>query len=187
MAALIPDIEPEKFTQGETVKWTKSLSDFNASDGYVLTYEFAGGSTVTPIIGTPNGDDWDISIASATTAAYRVGVLFWQAFVALAGERYKVGDGRFTIEQDLGESNDYDGRTIAEKILAAIDANLEGTASKDQKKYKIGDVEIEKFAPADLLNQRDYWNQIVGKQKRIERLKAGKSTTNTIKTRFTWP
>ena len=48
MAAQIPDIEPEKFTQGETVKWTKSLSDFSASDGYVLTYEFAGGSTVTP-------------------------------------------------------------------------------------------------------------------------------------------
>jgi len=184
MAASIPDSEPDGFTQGETVKWYKSVSDFSAADGWALVYEFSGGDSVTPVTGVADGDRWLITLSSAVTQAIRDGALFYQAFVSLAGERYKVADNRFNVEIDLAKTDDFDGRTIAEKILNAIDAQLKGKATQDQKKYKIGDMEIERFTPQDLITQRDYWRKQVVRDQHRQRIRDGKGTSRTVKARF---
>lgn len=176
--------EPEIFTQGTTQDWTISSSDYSAADSWVLSYEFSGPSTLTALTGTPNGDDWDLTFNAAATATAAIGVYYFQAFVSLAGAVHQIRAGQFTLNQSLATINDYDGRSTAKKILDAIDAQLSDTASADQKKYKIADVEIEKFTPAELLDQRNYWARIVVQEVRKDRIRQGKTTSRTIKTRF---
>lgn len=184
MAAPIPTREPESFTQGVTVQWTKSLGDFNASDSYVLTYEFSGPSAVTPVVGTPNGDVWDVTISAAVSALYPVGNLYWQAFVSLGADRFQVDAGTFNVLQDLSTINDFDGRTENQKMLDALDAALLGQATVTQKKYKLGDMEIESMLPTDLMTFRNQYAAFVVQEKRLAKVKNGESHTGQIKIRF---
>ena len=74
MAAEIPSKEPEQFRAGDTIKWKRSLSDYKASESWVLKYAFRGTPGVIDITSSASGDDHLVNEVAATTAAYSPGI-----------------------------------------------------------------------------------------------------------------
>ena len=74
MAAEIPSKEPELFRAGDTIKWKRSLSDYKASESWVLKNAFRGTPGVIDITSSASGDDHLVNEVAATTAAYSPGI-----------------------------------------------------------------------------------------------------------------
>ena len=170
----IPTTEPTTFTRGDTVKWTKSISDFPASV-WLLTYELRGPSSQT-IQATASGDDHAIVILASATTLWNAGTYFWKsnAFSGAMSERYTVASGEIIVTKSFVERDvKYDGRTHAKIVLDAIEATIEGRATRDQQAYTIAGRSLQLTPIADLLMLRTRYRaevkaeQSKGKKKRI--------------------
>ena len=78
MTAPIPTTEPTELRAGDTWKWTRSLSDYPASI-WTLTYVLVQAAVQKSITASASGDDFSVSVAKATTAAYAEGLWSWVA------------------------------------------------------------------------------------------------------------
>ena len=104
MAAVVPDQEPDSLVAGDTVVWTKSLSDYPSSDGWALTYAFrlqqgSGLLDVTASAATP----FVATITATQSASMKVGVWVWAAYATKAAERYQVDSGSTTVLPNLAK------------------------------------------------------------------------------------
>jgi hypothetical protein len=161
MARSIATSEPEKFLAGETVKWTKSLSEFTPAEGAVLKYSIRGAQKLD-ITCTTSGADFLATLTAAQTAALNTGTsaltCWWQSYVELSGERFKIADGQFTVDPDLSDINAaYDGRSHAKTMLDALESLSEGKASLDQKQLMIGDRQITRLTPKELTDWTEHY------------------------------
>lgn len=103
---------------------------------YVLTPE-EGGAPAT-INGTEDADGYLVSAPPATSATYAPARYVWRALVTRSADsaRATVGSGAFTVAPDSATSA-ADTRSIARRILAALEARLEGRITKDAESYTI--------------------------------------------------
>jgi hypothetical protein len=122
MAASIPTIEPSVIVAGDTAKWTKSLADYLASDGWALSYTLVNAANRYTFSATASGDDFAVTVAAATTTAYAAGLYDWRAQVAKAAEVFTVGSGQFTVQPSFAAATD--GRSSAKKSLDQVVAYL---------------------------------------------------------------
>lgn len=184
----IPEIEPDEFTAGETLEWRKSLDDFPASD-WTLKYYFrapvGGGFDATA---AADGDDFSVSVAAPDSLA--AGAIYWQAWVEKGGEKHLVAEGNSTVKASLAgvaAGAAFDGRSRVKKILDAIDAMMEGKATRDQQEYQIGTPSGNRMLrriPIDqLISLRRYYAGLYAKERR----RAGGFFMQTIETRFDEP
>ena len=97
----IPDKEPTEITAGDTVKWTKSLTDYKASASWVLAYVLVGQKGRYAITATASGDNHSVTIAAATTAIWTAGDYTVRGYVTKSGEQYTVYAGKLTIKPNL--------------------------------------------------------------------------------------
>jgi hypothetical protein len=186
----IPTFEPTEFTIGETLKWTKSLADYPASEGYALKFYFRGAGTGFDITATADGDDYSVTVPAATTAEMTAGKYNWQAEISLSGEKFIVDSGEVTVKPSLAAINasvTFDGRTTARKILDAIDALLQGKASLDQQEYMIGNRSLKRIPIPDLISLRTHYAQIVSRERRDDKRKQGASFLKSVHVRFKQP
>ena len=70
MAAEPQDYEPEKLTAGVTWKWSKSLSDYPASDWSLNYYLRRNGAPETSFGSAADGDTFQVNIAAGVTALF---------------------------------------------------------------------------------------------------------------------
>ena len=103
MAAPIPSSEPTTLVAGDTSPWTKSLSDYPATDGWALTYAFRlqQGSGKLDLTATPSGSDYAVVIPAASSALMVPGIWVWSAYVTKAAERYQVDYGTLVVTPNL--------------------------------------------------------------------------------------
>jgi hypothetical protein len=189
MAAEIPDIEPSSFIAGDTVKWTKSLSDYPATT-WTLTYELRGVVRKT-IVCTANGRDFLATISATDSAAYQAGDYFWFARVSSGGEVYSVGSGTLTVlENPSVGTSAQDRRSHARKMLDAIEAMLENNASREEMQYEIsvpgGSIRRLWLCSKDeLIRFHSHYAQLVRAEENAERIARGQKPRNRILTVFT--
>jgi len=162
--------EPSEFTIGETLAWSKSFANYSAADGWLLTYYFRGPSTFD-VVATANGTEFDVDVAATVTAAKQAGLYFWQAWLSKGTDKVRVATGRTNAVAGLPTATaGFDGRSDAEKLLAAIDALLEGKATVDQQEYTIGaggsQQQLRKIPIPDLLELRKHYAAIVAGERR---------------------
>jgi hypothetical protein len=153
--AEIPTVEPTQITAGDTLTWQRSLSDYPASAGWVLSYALTNADGQILITATASGDDHLVSVAAATTAAYVVGTYAWQAYVTKTTERYMVGSGTLAVLPNLAvQGAGYDGRSWAQQQIDAIERWM---TSHDQAvaEYQIAGRAMKYWEPAKLLALRD--------------------------------
>lgn len=103
MAAAIPSTEPTSFVSGDTIAWTKSLTDYPATDGWTLQYAFRlenGGGKLN-VTATTSGSDYAASITATDSGLMQPGEWIWAAYVSLSGARYQVDSGRVTVTPNL--------------------------------------------------------------------------------------
>ncbi len=138
MAAEIPDIEPTEVIAGDTIAWNKDVDDFPAGT-WTLSYYLRGPSNIN-ITATQSGSSriHAVSVSGTTSATWPEGSYKWQAFVTSGAERYKVGEGDITINENPATSNvTFDNRTINKQILDALEASMFRRAGREEKGYQI--------------------------------------------------
>lgn len=185
MAATIPDRIPETFAAGDTVKWYHAESDYLPADGWSLSYEFVGASVdLGTITGVTSGARWLVTIAKATSATFTAGVYTWNAFAWDEDERWRVGTGTVTIEANLGTVSTFDGRSHVKTVLDALEALLEGKASKDQASYSIAGRSLTAMGIDELIAWREKYRGLYIAELRKKRVADGLSHNGVIRSQF---
>lgn len=185
MAATIPTTEPTEIVSGETVKWTKSLSDYPA-DTWTLTYQFVNAADAQAVTCTASGTDFLATITAAQSAAMTAGDWYWQARVSYSGEVYGVGSGRVTVKPNyaVAGATALDARSHVKKVLDAIEAVMEGKASEDQMSMSIGDRSLSRYSPSELITWRQKYAAEYAREVRQERIKLGLGHSGKVRIRF---
>lgn len=172
---------------GDTLTFTNSVADYPASDGWTLVHvlrPLSGTNDARTLTAVADGDDYETTIAAATTGTWDAGDYSVIAQVSnVGGERYTldavaISAGRLkhnivTILANPTEGDTYDSRSFARRALAAIEATMEGTASDAVKRFTIRDREIWKYEAEELIRLRDYYAGLVAAEDAAARRSAG--------------
>lgn len=182
MSAPIPTSEPGRLVAGDTAKWLKSLGDYPASAGWVLTYSVVNSAQRYTVSGVSAGDDHLVVASAATTAAWVPGEYSWRAQVSLAGETFTVAEGRLTIAAAYSAATD--GRSRARRSLDAVEAMLEGRASSAVAEYTINGRALKYIPVPELLALRGRLRTEVTREDDAARSSAGLAPRGRIVVRF---
>lgn len=183
MAPPIPSVEPTSVIAGDTVKWTKSLPDYPASDGWSLAYTFINAAGKFPVAASADGDDFTVSVPPVTTTDWIPGDYDWRAQVSKAGEVYTVATGRTTVKPSFSAAT-LDGRSSARKMLDAIEAVLENRASSEVAEYQINGRQLKYTSIPDLLKLRDRLRAEVRREENALRSAQGLPPSTRVFVRF---
>jgi len=158
MAADIPDIEPSSFFCGDTVTWKIYNSDYLA-DTYGLSYAMVMTGKIITLTSTAYETYTHlITISSTTSATYTAGTYNWISYFTKTGERWNRGSGQMVLKTNYAtQSSGYDARSTVQKIFEALEALILGKATKDQLKIRVGDREITKLSPKQLMDWRNFY------------------------------
>jgi len=164
---------PETIKAGLSFSLTLSLADYQAPEWQAKI--ILRGPSQIDLTSEPAGEDHDFSKAPSITSAWSAGDYWYSLRVTDGAAVYEIESGRLTIQPDLeAEDTGYDGSTHPEKVLAAIEAVIEGRASKDQDSYRINNRELRRTPISQLLKLRDTYRT------EVARLKAARRGKNTL-------
>jgi len=181
--------EPLSLIAGDRIAWKRTdLNSDYAVASYALSYSArleGAGSTEIEITASESGDDYIVEIPQATSAAYTVGVYHWQAYITRSSdsERITVDSGTWEVKANRDVATT-DPRTHVKKVLEAIEATIEGRASKDQESYSIQGRSLSRTPIPDLVVLRDKYRAEFVRETRAERIRNGLGHSGTIKVRF---
>ncbi len=183
--AATPTTEPTEIIAGDTLKFRREdlSADYPAS-AWTLTYNLRGPSQINL---TANADDdyFEVSVTAAGTADYKPGKYWWAAFVTKSPERYQVDSGTLEIKQDFASKVEgFDGRTHVKRTLDAVEAVIEGRATRAQMALTMGGKAVSMWSPEQLLAFRARYRGYYQAELDAEKIKNKKPTDRTIKVRF---
>lgn len=179
----ISTTEPQSVYAGDTVQWTRTLPDYPASAGWVLTYTLLNAAGKLTMVGTASGDDHAVSVAAATTATWAAGDYAWRAQVALAGQVFTVGEGRMTVLPSFAAPT-LETRSFAERALAAVEAYLADAGNLAAASYQIAGRQLSRYSLPDLMATRDRLKAEVAREQAAARLAAGLPDRRRVFVRF---
>ena len=132
MSIQIHASEPLSLIAGDSVQWKITDTDYPADDGWVLSYKLVSPAGVITLSSIADGSSHLVAIAAADTAAYVAGLYTWHRQFTKAADRITTSKGLIDIQDDVATLTALDGRTHARKMLDAIEAALEGSATANQ-------------------------------------------------------
>lgn len=182
MPATIPTIEPAVINAGDTAKWTKTLADYPATDGWALTYTLVNAAQRYTVTAAASGSDYLITIAAATTATYATGNYDFRGQVSKAGEVFTVATGRLTVKPTFATA--IEERTQARRTLDAIEATLEGRSTSATAEYEIAGRKMKYIDVPDLLALRDRFRADVAREDAANSVGAGLADKRRVYVRF---
>jgi len=163
MAADIPTIEPVFITAGDTVRWTRSFSDYSNSQ-YTLSYAFQkeGGDGQITFDASASGNNFLVNLAPGVTAGYTAGRYLGQGYVSKSGERYKVWEGPLEVGENFAaEQLQVDPRTRAKRILDFIESTFEKVVQKQPVAATVDGVQFQFRSLKEWTEARNYWAIVV--------------------------
>ncbi len=177
-----PFEEPLQIVAGSTARWRRKLKNYEPPT-WSLTYLFANATDSFSISGADNGDGTHIiDVPPATTAAYVVGDYQYIVRATDGAEEFDVGTGSLKVKPNMTAA--VDSRSHVKTVLDALQAMIEGKASKDQLSYSIQGRSLSRMGPEELMNWHGkyvtWWKQEMA----ADRLNKGLDTGNKIKVRF---
>jgi len=184
MTQTIPTIEPEKVVAGDTITWQKSLADYPATT-YTLTYYlvFESSSAATPVTITAaaSGANHLVTVDAADSADWSAGQYVWSAFASKTGERHLVGKGRLVVDPDPAAlTAGTDSRSFSKYMLDAIEAVLQGTATREEKSIKFDGQELEYKSGDELLDLRQRFAKMHKQEIQAEKTANGERTGGRV-------
>ncbi|MBL4929345.1 hypothetical protein JI744_14655 [Tabrizicola sp. KVB23] len=137
------------------------------------------------MLSAPDGATHIFEATAVQSAEWVPGTYWWQLRAQSADGVYPVATGQTVIAADLATITDpHDGRSHAEKVLEAIEAVIEGRATKDQESYTIKDRTLQRTPLGELLKFRAQYRDEVRAQKQAAR-NGNSLFGRMIKVRFT--
>lgn len=161
--------------------WTVSAPDYPASDGWIVEYTILNTEGQHVFVSTAVNGQHSISIDAAATAEYGVGEYFYQAVAKKDTKVYPVETGYLVVKPNFKDlASGYDTRPHCKKVLDAIEALLEGKATKDQARYIIGSRRLDRYTFEELLVFRDRYKAEWKSWLKAEKLKQGMGGGNVL-------
>jgi hypothetical protein len=181
MTATVPTREPEKLRAGDTVQWRRELPDYPATD-WTLRYHLRNAAGSVDITASAYATTaHEVLEAAAITADWTAGTYRWAAVVDDgSGVKHTVATGTLEVLANLQAAGALDDRSTAEKGLAAINAVIEGRASRDQMAYQIAGRRLDRTPIADLLRLKSHLAAEVARERATERQALGLGGRNRI-------
>ena len=183
----IPTTEPASVTAGDTLAWQKTLADYPAGAGWVLSYTLLSPTVRLAITGTASGDTLLINVSAATSGGWLPGDYTWSAVVTKDAERYTVGTGRITVKPNLSTYLSHDGRSIARKMLEAAEAAYLDYLSNRQghiAEYEIAGRRMKFRNAAEIWMQVEKLRAQVRAEEDAEKIAAGIQPARRLLVRF---
>ena len=191
MAADVPIGAPDVIRAGDTIKWDADWPDYLPADSWSGFYELvnAAGTIDAQVTGSTNGSYHRFEIAAGVTTAWsaNAGELFYIGYVSKAGERFTLDRGSLIVRADLEVTATHDGRSHVKTVLDAIEATIEGRASKDQESYSINGVSLARTPLAELIDLRLKYLAEYETEKRKLAIEKGEGHSGRVRTRFARP
>lgn len=183
-APILSDI-PAIMTAGDSFAWKKTLSDYPADDGWILTYSLVNASGQIKFNAVANGAAHAVALLIATTAAWDAGVYRYQATVKKADQRKVVDSGTVEILADFETATaGLDARPHCFIMRDSLQALFEGKATSDQLSLSINNRSISLLSPSEVIEWLDYYRAQCVAYDRSERTRQGKPTGQQVKARF---
>lgn len=181
----LPTNEPLALRAGDTWVWRREdLTDYPAGT-WTITYYFRAPTANFQITAAAFGTAHAVNVAKGTTAAYTPARYKWIACADNGTVRVTVDQGELLVQPNLAVAGNLDDRSHARKMLEAIEALLEGRATKDQQAFTHGDVAITRIPIEQLKRIRDEYRAEVRAARRRERLRNGQGVSSILPVRFT--
>jgi hypothetical protein len=184
-----PETEPAEIVAGDRVAWKRTDlgTDYDPSS-YALKYSARledSGSTEIEITASESGTDYIIEVGQSTTSGYGAGIYHWQAYITRSSdsERITVDSGTWEVIANR-DSATTDPRNHIKKVLDAIEAVIEGRASKDQSGYSIAGRSLSRTPIPELLMLRDRYKEEWNRAQRAERIANNLGHSGRVLTRF---
>tara|TARA_R110002012_G_scaffold63674_1_gene167486 strand:+ start:2451 stop:3047 length:597 start_codon:yes stop_codon:yes gene_type:complete len=176
---------PTEWVAGDTLTWDTKVPDYPATDGWTLSYILKSSSAnIASFNASADGADYTVTLSASASSAFTPAEYHYQAFVTKGAERYIVDSGKVTIKKNFADSGNYDDRTHAKIVVDAIEAVIEGRATKDQESYSVAGRSLERTPIPELLVLRDRYKAEVVREERADRIRRGLGHSGRIKTRF---
>lgn len=180
-----PTTEPEILVAGDFWAWKRPdiAKTYDAAE-YTLSY-VANGQTqsVAGFSLAASGDEYTVS--TSDTVAYVPGDYQWQAYITKTadGARVLIASGYWEILPNIS-SGPIDTRSHAKIVLDAVEAVIEGSATKEQSSISIAGRALSLRTYDELRQMRTDYRTEVESERQSELKKQGKGSTNKILTRF---
>ena len=168
-----PTNEPTAIVAGDTAKWLKSLSDYPASAGWLLTYTLINATVKYTVVATASGDDYLVTIPSATSELWSPGEYAYAGKLTLGVEGYTAVQGNITVKPSFNVAATLDTRSQARKALDAIDARLIGVATDGVMEYQIAGRQLKNYTVPELLQLQSALRRDVAREVAAQNLANG--------------
>lgn len=156
---------PTQIIAGDTLQIDYSSSTYTNAAGYLVYLKLRGAADIDLTSSAIDDTTFRISATAAATAAYTAGFYNYVVYVSDGTNQYTLEQGTVEIKQrfDLSTSP-VTTSTHARTVLAAVEAVIEGRATKDQESYSIAGRSLSRTPISDLLTLRDYYKERVMKE-----------------------
>ncbi len=174
--------EPSEVAAGDTITWTRSLADYSAANGWVLKYALRG-PAVVDLESEVDGDSHLVTIAPAdltTAGTYSV-----QGYVEKETARHTIYTGRLKVTPNLvAAAANFDGRSHAQRVIDAIEAVIEGRATRDQQEMWIDGEKLVRTPFEELIRIRARYRHETSSEAARERRRNGRGGGHSVKFRL---
>jgi len=175
------ELFPSEILAGVTFGWTITDAGHPAPDHVLIAY--LRGPEAIDLAAVGNGATHVFGAAAGVTAGWTPGPYFWAVRAVSADGTVQIANGRLQVLADIAaQAAGYDPKTHAERVLAAIEAVIEGRATVDQQFYMINNRSISRTPIADLLKLRAQYRAEVARERAAA---AGRSIHRLCRVRFT--
>jgi len=181
--AQYPPREPSRVLARDRWTWKREdISNAYPPEDYSLSYRFtsqANTADVQEAVASVLDGVFVIEIESVETEDYSAGTWRWEAVVMRASDASEVvaAQGFFEVLSATETSH-------VAKVLAAIEATLEGKAGDDMLEMEIAGRRISKMAPGELLMWRDRYKAELAGIQQADRVAAGLGSPRKIRARI---
>lgn len=156
-------------------------SDYPNSE-YIPHLRFAGNDAFT-LDGAIN--NLTVAVTAANSAPYQPGIYTITLYWTKNTEVHTTLETQIEILRNLiTTAAGFDSRSHVRKVRDALQATIEGRATKAQTALSIGGRSLEMLSPAELRVEWQHYNRLVEQEERAEKIKRGDVPSNKILTRF---
>ena len=186
---------PDKIRAGDTIKWRVDASRDNLgnsidSGNWTLKFYFRTntnneGHTAT---GTAFGLGWEFTISASDSDGFDAGNWFFQAIATKGSESVTLATGQIEVLAGLdytGDPSAFDGRTQAEKDLAAVQKAIRDIANGNSvKSYSVAGRSLTRYEMSDLIALESKLKFEVQRERRAALIANGKGDPFNLFVRF---
>lgn len=181
--AQIKTREPLEIVAGDTLDFTRSLSDFPATNGWSLKYELRGGGQAIEFTSTADGAAHHVKVEEDVTALWLPGdyVLTGYAIEAATGDRHTIYLANCAVLVDQAAAPaEQDTSTHAQRMLQLTEARLEEMAQHVLNRSNVQETEFERVNRLELLKLRNHYKAEVANEQDRQRAQSGQKSRNKV-------